>query len=116
MDPNLKKPAVPAGWQPLHQVAKLKSICPGHLARLCRDVYAAQELARKCLHCGKETWCLAPEAVAQLTARDRATPAPSDTLASTRSTLTPADVDAPLPRQSEASSGSDRPQLEGAST
>ena len=76
LDANIKKPAAPAGWRSLAAVATEKNICPGHLARLCRDIYGAQELARKCLHQGRETWCLSPECITQL----RANQAPSESI------------------------------------
>ena len=73
LDSNIRKPVMPTGWRPLAAVASEKNICPGHLARQCREIYAAQELARICTHKGRHTWCLSPECITQL----RATVAPS---------------------------------------
>ena len=70
LDLNLKKPAPPVGWLALKPVALSHGICSGHLARQCREIYAAQELARKCVYRGRETWCLSPECLTQLRANE----------------------------------------------
>lgn len=75
LDANLRRPPIPDGWSPLRRVATERDFDPGHLARLCRDVYAAQGLARICLHRNRQTWCIAPDAIAQLPTH-RATNAP----------------------------------------
>lgn len=68
IDPNLRKPAPAAGWHPIRPLAAELTICPGHLARQCRNLYAAQDLARQCTLHGRITWCLSPCAIAQLRA------------------------------------------------
>ena len=80
-DPNLRKPAPAAGWKSIRPIATELGLCPGHLARVCRDIYAAQNLARICTISGRHTWCLSPIAIAQL----RATHAPRDSAQSTPS-------------------------------
>lgn len=76
LDSNLRKPAIPAGWIPLQEVARSHHLNPGHLARTCREIFGPQELARICTHRGRRTWCLHPDTSNQLP-KHRATEAPS---------------------------------------
>lgn len=75
LDSNFRKPLPPAGWRPIRPLAAELQIDAGHLARQCRDLYAAQELARLCTLHGRQTWCLSPACAESL----RATHAPHAT-------------------------------------
>ena len=63
--------------EPLAQIRRRifaveKSLDVGHLARLCREVYASQELARKFMFHGRITWHLAAATCASIAPRDTA--------------------------------------------
>jgi hypothetical protein len=68
IDSNLRKPPPPSGWRPIRTIAQELNLCSGHLARQCRDIYAAQDLARICTIRGHNTWCLAPSLIDTLRA------------------------------------------------
>ena len=59
MDSNIRIPLAPPGWVPIHRLAAANKIDAGHLARMCREVYAPQDQAKKfCLN-RRQTWHLA---------------------------------------------------------
>ena len=98
LDANLRKPAPVAGWKSIRPIAAELGLCSGHLARQCREIYAAQDMARQCTLHGRITWCLSPIAIAELRATHAlASPAPvpgSDSSASpvSRATHAPSGV------------------------
>lgn len=79
LDSNLRRPIPPTGWIALSDLATRSGRCPGHLARICRETLAAQDLAKQCTHKGRITWFLSPEACATI--------APSDTDTDTGSAI-----------------------------
>lgn len=76
LDSNLRKPSPAAGWRPLNDVHIDSGLHIAHIARLCRDVYSAQGLARICTLRGRLTWCIDPSAVAKICANRTPTDAP----------------------------------------
>jgi hypothetical protein len=135
IDPNLKKPTPPAAWISIQKIAQEKGLCVGHLARLCRDVYSPQDLAKKCLGAGRESWYIHPEACASIAPAEPPavlTPPPEGgaTIAPTATALVPrspseypqrsstetCDQPAPSERQPSTSLGSSSSPVEGASS
>ena len=69
---------------------------PGHLARLCREIYSAQDQAKICTHRGRQTWCLSPESCATLAPRDtHRLPGPDSEPAAPSTRHADGDVDPP---------------------
>ncbi|GEM_PF-5840193 len=96
LDTNLKKPSIPANWKPLRTVAADLHLNPGHLARLCREIYSAQDQAKICTHRGRQTWCLSPESCATLAPRDtHRLPGPDSEPAAPSTRHADGDVDPP---------------------